>query len=209
MAVLNPKLALGTPLRLASLLLLATFFACSGVQKHDGGYIFIPEPEGDAVEQDVESLLRAETGVWLGMPRGVAEDVLLERHGLSSGRQPSSGGVETLVAPGGGYVYLLYYDGPPGSAKILVCGLQRLSAAARVSAAGPGEHRRPELSAYRPTGGLGVRPRDPLPRPRTLCAARSRASAPQAGGTGTLARRASAPGYRLACFGANIPVPSS
>ena len=124
MAVLNPKLALGTPLRLASLLLLATFFACSGVQKHDGGYIFIPEPEGDAVEQDVESLLRAETGVWLGMPRGVAEDVLLERHGLSSGRQPSSGGVETLVAPGGGYVYLLYYDGPPGSAKILVCGLQ-------------------------------------------------------------------------------------
>ncbi len=98
--------------------------ACSGIQKHEGGYIFVPEVEGDAVEQEVESLMRAETGVWLGMPRGIAEDILNDRFGLTSGRQPSSGGIETLVAPGGGYVYLLYYKGPPGSGKILVCGLQ-------------------------------------------------------------------------------------
>ena len=98
--------------------------ACSGVQKHEGGYIFVPEAQGDPVEQEVETLMRAQTGVWLGMPRGIAEDILADRHGLTSGRQPSSGGIETLVAPGGGYVYLLYYKGPPGSGKILVCGLQ-------------------------------------------------------------------------------------
>ena len=43
-----------------------------------------------------------------------------------SALQPSAGGgihVFVQPVPDGGYVYLLYYDGPPGSGKTLVCGL--------------------------------------------------------------------------------------
>jgi hypothetical protein len=100
-----------------------TAAGCGKVQRYEGGYAIIPEPQGDATEVSVERLFRAETGLWMGMARGIAIDILNERHQANPGRQPGSGGVMTFRVPDGGYVYLIYYNGPPGSGKILVCGL--------------------------------------------------------------------------------------
>lgn len=104
--------------------LLSFAIGCVGkVQPYYGGYAIIPEPQGDETEKSVERVFREQTGLWMGMQRGIAIDILLEKHGAKTGRQPSSGGVMTFRVPSGGYAYLLYNPGPPGSGKTYLCGL--------------------------------------------------------------------------------------
>ena len=107
-----------------AVLLLSLAIGCVGnIQPYYGGYAIVPEPQGDETEKSVERVFREQTGLWMGMLRGIAIDILMEKHGAKTGRQPSSGGVMTFTVPNGGYAYLLYNEGAPGSGKIYLCGL--------------------------------------------------------------------------------------
>lgn len=99
---------------------------CGRVAATDTGWVFVPRVEGDAAEQRVETLLREELGLWMGVSLGVARDRVRSRLGAEYAGVPSTGRTTTFWVPESGYLYLYATEDEPGGARddVRVCGVR-------------------------------------------------------------------------------------
>lgn len=96
--------------------------SCANAKRTDQGIIFVPDPIGDVTEIGVERELRAATGVYMGMKRGLALEELLESGQAQYTGTPTSGGITSLRVGERSYFSLYSYTLPHDNSTILVCG---------------------------------------------------------------------------------------
>lgn len=114
---------------LAALLALAGAAGCGGIVPVGDGFIFAPAPSGDAVDREVDGIVRDWLGIWMGMPLGVARERIADRVGAEYTGVPSTGGITTFRVPDRGYlyVYALTRGDTTSRDHVEVCGLRARS----------------------------------------------------------------------------------
>lgn len=105
---------------------LAALAGCGRVASTETGWVLVPRVEGDPAEQRIETLLREELGLWMGVSLGVARDRVRSRLGAEYAGVPSTGRTTTFRVPDSGYLYLYATVDEPGGARddVRVCGVR-------------------------------------------------------------------------------------